>query len=150
MKGRSGFSLAEVFISIVLFALVVGVFAETINNSTLAYSKLGGESDDKHFAKSIRAFILKVKSVDEIEEGGEFEVQGKTVYWKAEVEQTEVLDLFRLEFLARYTENNFNREIEQVLYLYRPMWSDRDERSRLKDVRLDQYEDMREANESGL
>jgi prepilin-type N-terminal cleavage/methylation domain-containing protein len=124
---KTGFSLIETVIAIAIAGIAFLMLTETFFNVLLTLEGLESESDYQKDVRFVRSQIIQLTERDEIEEGGEITTLdlGEAV-WRAEVESTETVDLYRL-FLEMEFSNPEREEpivYEEVLYLLRPTWAE--------------------------
>ena len=131
---RGAFTLLEVLAALVIFALAAAVLGGAYVNVLNAYQTMARnvrQQDDLRFAREqLRGEPDRRKA----EEGMEFRSSdGRRVEWRAEIEPTEMPDLFTVRFRCRLEDPPpaSTREVEEVFQLLRPTWSEaveRDER----------------------
>lgn len=134
-KGKRAFSLVEVLMALALFAIMGAVLLQSVLNGIHALDLVRPEGRQAEDVRFILRQILSIEDRNAFENGGEIEtVASGPARWSAEIEETEVLDLFRVEVQIAIGENNQRPDggIREVLYLYRPRWSDPIDRSILK------------------
>lgn len=77
-----------------------------------------------------RGTVLELESLEEVVKGGRIDLPDRSlVRWEAEVEETEVPDLFEVELLIE----SDDRESRETLFLFRPSWSNAVDRGPLMD-----------------
>lgn len=130
---QNGFTLLEVLAALVIFALAAAVLGGAYVNVLNAYQTMARnvrQQDDLRFARErLRAEPDRRKA----EEGGDFRSsEGRRVEWRAEIEPTEMPDLFTVRFRCRLEEAPPApaREVEEVFHLLRPTWSEAGERDK--------------------
>ncbi len=128
---RGAFTLLEVLAALVIFALAAAVLGGAYVNVLNAYQTMARnvrQQDDLRFAREqLRAEPDRRKA----EEGMDFRSSdGRRVEWRAEIEPTEMPDLFTVRFRCRIEEPPpaATREVEEVFHLLRPTWSEAAER----------------------
>lgn len=137
-RESKGFSLIEVVIAIAVAGIAFFVLTETFFNVLLTLDGLESESDYQKDVRFVRREIIQIADRDELEDGGEITTLdlGEAV-WDVELEETEIVDLFRMDLLIEF-DNPDGEPIEyrESLFLLRPTWSDPIESSAiLSDVR---------------
>lgn len=132
--GAGGFTLLEVLAALVIFATAAAVLGGAYLNVLNAYQVMARsvrQQDDLRFA---REQLLAEPDRRKAEEGGDFRSgEGRRVEWRAEIEPTELPDLFTVRFRCRLEEAPPAKggEVEEEFRLLRPTWSEpaeRDER----------------------
>ena len=129
-KKRSGFTLIEVIAALFIFVVAAGAFMEavfTIHNALKSFDSRDSSDADLRF---VRRAVLSIGDRDKIEEGDDIETlsSGKAS-WEAEVEETEVVDLFKLKLTITLADTEDDEPHEFELYVLRPGWSEAVERS---------------------
>ena len=144
--GAPAFSLIEVVIAVALFAAAATVLTTSFVNTVLLREK--GQSDERFAADlhAVRLQLLLEPNRDDAEEGGEYpSLNHGEALWRAEVEPTDVVDLFQVRFEVEFTDPPENGRVAyaETLYLLRPTWSEGDERSQLLEDKRDALLDSR-------
>jgi len=150
-----GFMLIEVLIALALF----GLSAVFLVAGAFVASRVARDMKDTRELEQdliwVRSEVLKESDYEKISEGGEINALSMGgVAWEADVEMTEVLDLYRVILRLEYDGNeDYGIESgvrESSMYLFRPTWgSHRDfssDRARLLDDRrrkMQEYQDER-------
>ena len=140
-RQRGAFSLIEVLVALAIFTLAVAVMAQGVNNAMHAIDVVKSETErDQSFRFASRQ-ILKIEDRNEVEDGGAFSLanDGK-VLWQAVLEETEILDLFKLEVtmsLEGVEGLSEEEEYLEAVYIWRPEWSISEERSSLLQRKKD-------------
>ena len=132
---QGGFSLIEVVIAIAIAGAAFIVLTETFFNILLTLESLESQSDYQRDVRFVRSQIIQIADREELEEGGEITTLNLgEAEWRAEVEETETVDLFKLDLEIAF-ENPESEPIEwaETLYLLRPTWGDSFERGALLD-----------------
>lgn len=143
---RSGFTLIEVVVALAIFAMAAVVLSDTFVNTLLAREK--GLSNDVYHRdiRAVRMQLLLEPNREEAEDGGTYEtLSNGSANWKAEIEPTNVVDLFQVEFRIEFSEPQEDQETayRETLYLLRPTWSESDERSELLQEKKEALENSR-------
>jgi general secretion pathway protein I len=141
MKTRShrqsqAFTLIEVLVSLAIFALAAVVLSVAYLNIIGSYRSLGVQHQGDEDWKLLRAVVLTEPELAKVEEGGRIALPGgRELNWKAQVEPTNVADLFQLTLEAEVPASGDSEEWQQrqVLHLFRPGWSDPAEREELRE-----------------
>lgn len=144
-KHTQGFSLIEVLIALALFAICSNLIASAFINALLARERDPSSTYQDIAINTVRRQLLLENNIDDAQEGGTLTLLEKgEATWTAEIDPTDVIDLFECRFDIEFLESESpNQETySETLYLLRPTWSESDERSKLlqekKDALLDQ------------
>jgi type II secretory pathway component PulJ len=142
-------SLIEVIIALAIFSGVVAMLSQAVVVAIHAMDTLGEDNRrEQEFRFAVRQ-ILQVAERDVIEDGGDIKtLDSGNIHWEAEVEETDILDLFSLHVTLEWEEvqtdtygESFTRE--QTFYVLRPDWSYADERSTLLEDKTRDLESSR-------
>ena len=145
---QPGLTLVEALIALALFALAGGVLMQTCANtlrSIISVTELDNHGQQFRFA--IRQ-IVRIGDRDELESGGELTCfDGGRISWQAEVEETEVVDLFKVTVNVTLTKDDYDRrepeERRETLYLLRLGWADPRERDTILREKREALRDRR-------
>tara|TARA_B100001093_G_C26545697_1_gene892266 strand:- start:338 stop:823 length:486 start_codon:yes stop_codon:yes gene_type:complete len=148
-----GFMLIEVLVALALFGLSAVFLVDGVSVASRTMRVMKDTREMEQDLLWVRSQIFKEHRYEEIEEGGE--IQALTigeVNWEAEVEMTNVLDLYEVILTLEYDGNDdlgiASGERISKIYLFRPGWSsDSDfatERSRLLEDKRDKIREMKE------
>jgi general secretion pathway protein I len=133
----AAFTLMEVLIALVIFAMAAVMLASAYLNVLTSYEVVSrGVQVNEDFAFA-RQLVLNEPDRKKVEEGGEFDTSGgRRAKWTAEIESTTVADVYRVTFsceLADPSRPEPDRQA-QTFYLLRPTWvEDAGERGKLKE-----------------
>jgi prepilin-type N-terminal cleavage/methylation domain-containing protein len=152
-KCRTGFMLIEVLVALAIFGLsaVYLVDGAFVASRTIRLMKDARELEQDLLW--VRSQVLAEPSYEKFEEGGELTALSMgEIEWEAEVEMTEVLDLYRVKLILQYDGNDdFNIEPgERVteMLLLRPTWGKHadfsTERNRLLEDKRDKVRELKE------
>lgn len=131
---RDAFTLLEVLVALVIFALtaiVLGSAYVNVLNSYAAAARANQTNEEVAFA---RAQMLAETDRKIIEQGGDYEsTGGRRVRWTATIESTTVNDLFAVTFVCEITDpaRPEPEKVTQSFTVLRPTWSDPAERAQL-------------------
>lgn len=134
---RSGFTLIEVLVALVIFAMVVVVLGAAYLNILTGYEVVKrGTAINEDFAFA-RQQVLSEPDRKKVEEGGEFDTAGgQRAKWSVEIESTPVADVFKVVFSCEISDPNRpepDRQVQTFMVL-RPTWViDAAERGKLKE-----------------
>lgn len=123
---RRGFSLIEVVIAVAIAGIAFFVLTETFFTVLLTLEGLESESDYQKDVRFVRRQVIQIADRDELETGGTVTTLDLgEAEWFAEIEETEIVDLFKLRLEVEF-ENPDGEPINytEVLFLMRPTWSD--------------------------
>jgi prepilin-type N-terminal cleavage/methylation domain-containing protein len=135
-RSPRGFTLIEVLMAILVFALSAIILASAYVNVLNSYAivERGAQADaDLNFA---RAQVLTEPDRKKLEKGGEFDTSdGRHVKWEVEITSTATADLFNVVFTC--TSGSVGeaepQKAVQAFQLLRPTWSiDPSERAKLR------------------
>ncbi len=127
------FSVAAVFVS------------QSLTNGFLALQSQRTHTIYAGEIALLKRFILSLETLEKIEEGGSRPaVDGEGRFeWKAKVEPTNVLDLFKVE-LEITLPNEKEGSVQGVHYVYKPKgWSVAEERRALLEEKRTHYESIK-------
>lgn len=136
LRACRGFTLIEVLVSLAIFALGAVTLSLAYLNVLGSYRALGSEQQAEEDWKLLRAVVLTEAELPKVEEGGRIELSGgRQLTWKAQVEPTDVADLFRLTLEADVPASGDIAAWQrtQRLHVLRPTWSDPAEREQLRE-----------------
>lgn len=143
----AAFTLIEVVIALAIFASAAVVLSQAFTNALLAREH--GISNDNYEAdiRTVRMQLLLEPDLENAEDGGEIETyKNGEASWQANIEPTNVVDLFRVELQIQFSEPEEGQDnsYTETLYLLRPTWSEADERSELLADKKDELESSRD------
>jgi len=143
---RSGFSLLEVLVALMIFGLAAVVLGSTyvnVLNSYEAVSRGNTRDEDVAFA---RAQLLAEPDRAKVEAGAEFEApEGRRVRWTATLASTTLPDLFAVTFVCEVTDNAKGgdpQKTTQIFTVLRPTWSDPVEKTQLRQAVQDRIAEI--------
>lgn len=129
-----------------IFAVALAVISQSYVNGYMAITAVRSQESDRAERTLLTRFILSMQDRDKVEEGGKYEtLTGESIPWDVEIEETEMLDLFRISIRA---DPLLSREGDDapVWYVLRPSWSEPQERKRLLADRKQDYQDRYNLN----
>jgi len=134
---RRAFTLVEVLMAILIFALSAVILASAyinVLNSYMLVERFAQSNADLSFARSL---VLTEPDRKKLEQGGEFETtDGRNAKWEVEIASTATADLFAVTFTCSITAvgEPEPQKTTQTFLLLRPTWSiDPGERSKLRE-----------------
>ena len=146
---RPGMSLIEVIIALAIFSGVVAMLSQAVVVAIHAMDTLGEDNRrEQEFRFAVRQ-ILQVAERDVIEDGGDIKtLDSGNIHWEAQVEETDILDLFSLHVTLEWEDvptETYGESVtrEQTFYVLRPDWSYADERSTLLEDKTRDLESSR-------
>ena len=143
----SAFTLIEVVIAVALFAMAAVILTSTFVNALQARDRVTSNDERDTDIRSVRLQLLLEPNLDNAEEGDRIEtLSNGEATWRAQIEPTEVIDLFAVRFEIEFQDPQEGQiaTYSEILYLLRPTWSKSDERSDLLQDKKDALDDSRE------
>jgi len=141
------FTLIEVLLALALFAISVVVLTSSYVNVLYSMEAVRVDRVLEQEMAFVRSVILTAPDLEAIEEGGELPTaELGYAYWEAELEPTEVADLFvvHVSITLEGTAQGGEHTLDDRLIVLRPSWSeplDREElraasKERLAEIKL--------------
>lgn len=132
-----GFTLLEVLMALVIFALAAVMLGSAYVNVLNSYEVAArGTLVNEDFAFA-RQLVLSEPDRKKLEEGGEFDTaDGRHARWSVEITSSNLADLFHVAFTCELSDPGRGEPLKQVqaFTLLRPTWSiDAAERTKLKE-----------------
>lgn len=125
-QNTKGFSLIETLVAVAIAGIAFFVLTETFFNVLLTLESLESEADYQKDIRFVRSQVIQISDRDELLDGGEITTLdlGEAT-WEADIEPTDVLDLFNLTLYIRFENPEGDAfEYEEQLYLLRPTWAE--------------------------
>ncbi len=142
MKSRAAFSLIEVLVAMAIFALGVTVLARTYVNTLNALRDAEDNSLTRQDFAFVRRQILTAATREQLEDGGTVETfRNGRADWSAEIEETDIIDLFRVRIEIEFFDSD--ESVEQVIHALRPNWSEQEDRDQLLQDKTEALEKRR-------
>ena len=146
LRRVAAFTLIEVLIAVSIFAMAASVLMSAFVNALL--SRENGTKYDLLNAdiRAVRMQLLLEPNLEDAEDGNEYKTfHSGEASWEAQVEPTDVVDLFQVGLSIRFSEppEGLVADYSETLYLLRPTWSESDERSKLLQDKREALEDTR-------
>ena len=144
---RVGFSLIEVVVAVAVFAIAATVLTSSFVNALLAREHGRSQSLRAADIRAVRLQLLLEPDIERAEEGDRYDtLSSGEAEWHAEIEPTEVVDLFAVRLMVDFSESpeDMPPSYEEELFLLRPTWSESDERDELLDDKRRELERSRD------
>lgn len=139
--------MIEVVVALAIFAGAAAGFTMTFIQIITARERSVSNDLLDADLRAVRLQLLLEPDIEAAEEGDELETlsNGEAI-WRATIEPTNVVDLFRVELQVEFSEpfEEGPDSYQETLYLLRPTWSDSDERSDLLADKREALEDNRD------
>ncbi|MEM7671787.1 MAG: type II secretion system protein [Verrucomicrobiota bacterium] len=127
MSRKRGFSLIEVLLAMAILGVGIGVLAQAMINAVNAVGSLEANDSLYHDVEFVARRAMMNHDRQTFEDGGDVPLpNNNTARWEAEIEETETLDLLRVEFKIELPESDTYPEFSDTftVYLYRKGWMD--------------------------
>jgi len=142
-----GFTLIEVVIAVALFAMATTILTSSFVNALLASERSQSNETRAADIRAVRLQLLLETNLEDATAGDLIETLGNgEAIWQAEIEPTEVVDLFRVQLSIEFQDpqEDQNETHQESLYLLRPTWSEQAERSALLEDKKNALLDSRD------
>jgi general secretion pathway protein I len=133
-RHRRAFTLLEVLVALVIFALMAIVLGSAYINVLNSYAVAARGNQANEEVAFARAQMLAEPDRKIIEQGGDYESTGnRRVRWTATIASATINDLFTVTFVCEMSEPGKSEpeKVTQTFTVLRPTWSDPAERSQL-------------------
>jgi general secretion pathway protein I len=133
----SGFSLPEVLVALVIFAMAAVVLGSAYVNILQGYEIAGRAAEDDPDIAFARQQLLTQTDLPTAEKGDEFDgAGGRHVSWSAAITQADTTDLFTVGFTCEVADPAAKgpKKVVQTFMLLRPTWSDPTDRTNLRQA----------------
>jgi len=137
-----GFTLIEILVSLAILTTALVVLAQGYVNTLNALRSGEDHSNREQDIFFVRERILRTNTREYLENGGTLEtLTSGPIHWEAEIEETDVLDVFRLYITMEFLDSrdHYSRQ----LTVLRPNWSDPVERETLLQEKRESIEASR-------
>jgi general secretion pathway protein I len=135
---RAGFTLIEVLVALLIFAMSSLVLATAYLNVLNAYEAAGRANQRTEDLSFARAQLLAEPDRTKAETGAEFDgLAGRHIRWSATIVAATMPDLFTVTFVCEISDpaiTGDNPKITQTFTVLRPTWSDAADNSTLKQA----------------
>ncbi|MBL6829680.1 MAG: type II secretion system protein [Puniceicoccaceae bacterium] len=142
----TAFTLVEVLIAVAIFGMAASVLMSAFVNALLSRESAAKYDLLNADIRAVRMQLLLEPKLEDAEDGNEYEtVHSGEASWGAQVEPTDVVDLFQVGLSIHFSEppEGLVADYSETLYLLRPTWSESDERSELLQDKREALEDTR-------
>ena len=144
MKRCLGFSLIEVLLSLALLGIGVVVLAQALVNAITAVGSLESYDSLYHDVEFVARQAMMVSDRMEFEDGGDVPLpNNNTAQWSAEIEETQTLDLMKVNLTVELPESDTYPEFNDTftIYIYRRGWMEAIDR----EILVNEKKENREA-----
>ncbi|MGE9296446.1 MAG: prepilin-type N-terminal cleavage/methylation domain-containing protein [Puniceicoccales bacterium] len=136
----NGFTLLEVLLALGLFAIASAALVQSASDALRAYDVVRTDSEREQMYRYLLRSIVSIEERDEMEDGGDLRLPDDTrADWEAEIEDGEMVDLFRVLITIELESDRFSSGDEEVrtfeVLLFRPDWQMEDGEGILDDRR---------------
>ncbi len=144
MKKQQGLSLIEVVIAMALFTAAIVVLSQSYVGAMLCLEAV--KADDPRLAdmRFIEDTLYDVTAREEIKPSGDIQTLGSgRVRFSTDVEETEFDDVLKVTLVLEFLEKRDDPKQahwEEVRYLYRPEWTDADQRKAALEKKREAWE----------
>jgi general secretion pathway protein I len=138
-ESQRGFTLIEVMVSLMIFALTAvvlgGAYVNVLNSFEIARNA-NVNNEDVSFARSQ---LLSQADLPTAQAGAEFDDGERHVTWSAQIDPANTTDLFTVTFTCVISDTSAAkpRTVVETFMLLRPTWSDPTARSTLRQAAAD-------------
>jgi len=136
LRGRRGFTLLEVLVSLAIFATASIVLASAYLNILNGYDIAARSNETDSDVAFARSLVLTTADRDKLEQGGEFDgATGAHVRWSVDIAPTNTADVFTVTFTCEIDRANSQEPDKTVetFTVLRPTWSTKpDEHDKLR------------------
>ena len=133
-RAAGGFTLMEVLVALMIFALMAIVLGSAYVNVLNSYAVAARGNQANEEVAFARAQMLAEPDRKVIEQGGDYETSdNRRVRWSTTIASTAINDLFTVTFVCELTPSGKSEleKITETFTVLRPTWSDAAERSKL-------------------
>lgn len=138
-----------------LFVIASAMLVQAAFNAIRAYEAVQSDSNHEQLYRFALRTIVAIAEQEEFEDGGEIRLPDDSqVNWEAEIEDTEMVDLFSVKLSLELDGGVGNSSLEAetreyTIYLYRPEWASVDgDRGQLLEDRRQNLEKRRDGYEN--
>jgi len=153
VRARRGFTLLEVILATLIFAMSATAIGLTFRNVLLAHIISRETANLREELSLTRQEVQYMSQREDVEQGGEVLLDtDRMARWDAEVEETEVPDLYAVTLTVQVKATQAGEEdsqVSEVFYLLRPSWADGVRQSAIQTDFEDKLRSYREDQQWG-
>ena len=142
-----GFTLLEVMVALVVFAMVAITLGATYVNVLNAYHVVNRTDTREAEVRFARAQLMAEPDRTKAEEGGDFVSSAEArVSWRAKIQPTGTADVFEVSFTCDVAETNAktqSRPVTETFMLLRPTWSEGIDTTKLRQNAKDRIIELK-------
>lgn len=130
-KARHAFTLIEVLLALAIFAVAISMLSQSVVNTLTSRNVLRSHKNVDVDIRFVRRHVLSITDRDDVESGDTLTtLSSGTANWEAEIEETNLVDVFKLILSITLTDPDTREEDIHIqeLYLLRPTWSESSDR----------------------
>ncbi|MGF1448095.1 MAG: type II secretion system protein [Opitutales bacterium] len=149
-RRRPAFTMVEVLFAMALFGLACVVLMESVRIGLFTLEIVRETRDYDEDYRFVLREVLNIAERDEMEDGGEIDTLGAgEAVWEAELEETNVIDLFELKLTVTFPDTRERFRFTEpeaytgTFYILRPGWMDQGDYDDLLDEKREALEDAR-------
>jgi len=133
---RRGFTLIEVLVALGILALAAVVLGAAYANTLHAHAAIAQRAAAGNAMDFLRDQVLNEPEREKVEKGGDLSLPDeRRLRWEAQIEETNVPDLFKVTVATRLSGGSLrvDEEATETLMVLRPTWSDATKRETLRN-----------------
>ncbi len=137
------FTLVEVLVSLAIFSIAAVALSSAYLNVISGYRDSETQRERHENWALVRLQVLIEPNREALESGGQITLpDNSTLHWTANIESTELADLFALELSGEVTGSEGWSQNERLM-LFRPEWSDPGDRDQLREDNRQRFSENR-------